>query len=51
MKKILSLLSTISLLTIISTNTIACNTKNENNKPIEPIKEQFIPQQPPNNSN
>jgi acid phosphatase class B len=47
MKKILSILSTISLLTTISTNTIACNTKNENNKPIE---QKIITQQPPTNS-
>jgi hypothetical protein len=51
MKKILSLLSTILLSTIITTNIIACNKTNKPNKPIEPIKEQFIPQQPPKDSN
>ncbi|WP_425378590.1 hypothetical protein [Spiroplasma endosymbiont of Polydrusus pterygomalis] len=51
MKKILSILSTISLSTIISTNIIGCktsNTNNENNKSTEP---KFIIQQPPENSN
>jgi hypothetical protein len=51
MKKILSILSTISLFTTISTNTIACNKPNENNKPNKQIKQKNIAQQPPQNSN
>lgn len=54
MKKILSILETISLSTIITTNIIACIPKNKNNInniPNKPIEPQFIPQQPPTNSN
>ncbi|MBW1241344.1 MAG: hypothetical protein EIB84_00205 (plasmid) [Spiroplasma poulsonii] len=51
MKKILSILGTISLSTIISTNIIACNPTKENNKPNQTIIPQFISQQPPTNSN
>ncbi|WP_425378523.1 lipoprotein [Spiroplasma endosymbiont of Polydrusus pterygomalis] len=51
MKKILSILSTISLSTIISTNIIACKTSNTNNENNKPIESEFIPQQPPENSN
>jgi hypothetical protein len=56
MKKILSLLSTISLSTI-STNTIACNKPIEDNKTNtpntlnKPIEQKMITQQPPKNSN
>ncbi len=41
----------ISLSTIISTNIIACKPPNINNKNNKPIKPEFIPQQPPKNSN
>jgi hypothetical protein len=51
MKKILLLVSTISLSTIISTNIIACNTSNINKQNNKPIKQQFTAQQPPKNSN
>ncbi|MFW4371466.1 MAG: lipoprotein, partial [Spiroplasma sp. hy2] len=51
MKKILSILGTIYLSTIISTNIIACNPTNENKKLKNQTKQQFIPQQPPKNSN
>ncbi len=51
MKKILSILGTISLSTIISTNIIACKPTNKNNISNQPTKQQFIQQQPPKNSN
>lgn len=52
MKKIIFFLSSVSLSTIIITNTVACNiSTNKNNKFNKQIVPQLISQQPPKDSN